>query len=53
MFKHAYSGLIYNNRKEAVRIMGQARYRKALEKGEFEFGYELKDGERSIKSKWS
>lgn len=50
MFKHLYSGIIYSNRKEAVRVMGQSRYRRALKNKEFEFNYALKDGEQPIQT---
>ena len=53
MFKHTFTGIIFNNRKEAVRVMGQSRYRKALKNHEFEFDYELKDGESVIKTIFS
>lgn len=53
MFKHTYTGVIFNNRKEAVRVMGQSRYRKALRNHEFEFDYVPKDGETVIKTVFS
>lgn len=53
MFKHTFTGVIYNNRKEAVRVMGQTRYRIALKNREFEFDYKPKEGEQPIKSNFS
>lgn len=37
MFKHRKTGVIFNNRKDAIIIMGQKRYCRFLENGEFEF----------------
>lgn len=37
MFKHLPSGVIFQNRKECVKLMGQRRYKRALENKEFEF----------------
>jgi len=53
MFKHIFTGLIYNNRKEAVRVMGQSRYKRALKNGEFEFGYTPKEGEVVLKTNFT
>lgn len=53
MFKHTVTGIIYNNRKEAIRIMGTSRYRKALKNREFEFNYTPKEGESVITTNFS
>lgn len=53
MFKDKFTGLIFNNRKEACRILGQSRYRKMLKEGLFEFGYVLKEGEKAVESNFS
>lgn len=53
MFKHIFTGIIYNNRKEAVRVMGQSRYKKALSNREFDFGYIPTDNESVIKTNFS
>lgn len=37
MFKHRKTGVIFDNRKDAIIIMGQKRYCRFLEQGEFEF----------------
>lgn len=36
-FKHIPSGVVFDNRKQAVKVMGRSRYLKALDKCEFEF----------------
>ena len=41
MFKHKTSGIIFANRKQAVKLLGQNRYKRLLSNGEFEF--EIKD----------
>lgn len=38
-FLHKPSGVVFKNRKEAVKAMGQRRYRKALANRDFEFNY--------------
>lgn len=53
MFKHIYTGIIYNNRKEAVRIMGQSRYKKALANKEFIFNYTPTSNEAPITTNFS
>ena len=53
MFKHVTTGIIYSNRKEAVRVMGQSRYKKALKNREFIFNYEPKEGETAINTVYS
>lgn len=53
MFKHKFTGIIYNNRKEAVRVMGQCRYKRALRNREFEFYYTPKDDESAISTVFS
>lgn len=53
MFKHTVTGIIYNNRKECMKIMGQCRYRMALKNREFIFNYELKEGESPISTVYS
>lgn len=37
MFKNIKTNEIWNNRKEAVKAMGQGAYKRALKKGEFKF----------------
>lgn len=37
MIKHKPTGIIFRNRKEAKTVMGQGRYKRLSEKGEFEF----------------
>lgn len=49
MFKHTGTGLIFNNRKDAIIAMGTSRYRKALKNREFDFNYQIKDGESPVK----
>lgn len=39
MFTHKPTNTIFENRKNAVRVMGKYRYMKALEKCEFDFNY--------------
>lgn len=39
-FLHIPSGLIFENRKQATKVMGAARYRRALRNKEFIFNYE-------------
>lgn len=53
MFKHVFTQAIFNNRKEAIRMMGQSRYRKALANKEFIFDYIPKDNERPITTVFS
>lgn len=53
MFKHIFTGLIYNNRKEAVRVMGQSRYNRALKNREFIFYYKPTEGEKVINTNFS
>ena len=50
MFKHTFTVIIYNNRKEAIRVMGQSRYKKALANREFIFNYELQEGETPLQT---
>lgn len=50
MFKHVTTGVIFNNRKEAVKLMGQSRYKKALANHEFVFDYLMKEDELPIRS---
>lgn len=52
MFKHNKTGVIYTNRKDAVVMMGTARYRRALKNCEFTFNYVLQDGEQPIKMQY-
>lgn len=42
-FLHIPSGVIFINRKQAVRAMSISRYRKALKNKEFIFNYEPED----------
>lgn len=37
MFIHRKTGTIFTNRKNAVIVMGQSRYRRFLKDGEFDF----------------
>ena len=37
MFTHIPSGVVFQNRKEAVKVMGQRRYRYALRNRQFNF----------------
>lgn len=37
MFTHKSTGVEFKNRKDAVTIMGQSRYKRFLANGEFEF----------------
>ena len=37
MIKHIPTGIIFQNRKEAKKVMGNGRYKRLSEKGEFEF----------------
>lgn len=48
MFKHLKTGIIFSNRKDAIIVLGTARYRKALANREFEFSYQLKGDEKPI-----
>ncbi len=48
MFKHLKTGLIYNNRLDAIITMGTSRYRKALRNKEFEWNYTLEGDERPV-----
>lgn len=43
--KHIPTGLVYENRKEAKRLMGHSRYNKALNDGQMAFitSYNLSD----------
>lgn len=49
-FKHITTGLIFNNRKEACKILGASRYRRALRNREFIFFYECEEGEAPVKT---
>ena len=40
MFKHKKTGIKFDNRKQAVILMGQSRYRRFLKDREFEFEQE-------------
>lgn len=53
LFKHTVTGLVFNNRREAAKIMGASRYRKALKNCEFIFKYELQEGEHTVESIYS
>lgn len=53
MFKHTLTGVIYNNRKECIRIMGTMRYRRALANKEFDFNYILGENEKPINTVFS
>lgn len=48
MFKHQRTGLIFNNRLDAIITMGTSRYRKALKNKEFEWNYILQGDERPV-----
>lgn len=48
-FKHLPTGLIFSCRKDAIKVMGMHRYRKALSRREFLFHYVCKEGERPVK----
>ena len=48
-FKHMGTGLIFSCRKDAIKVMGMHRYRKALSRREFLFHYVCKEGERPVK----
>lgn len=48
VFKHIPTGLIFNNRKEAKRVMGPRRYRNAVRFKQLIFCYECKEGESPI-----
>lgn len=37
MFKHKTSGIIFQNRKQAVLLLGQNRYKRALRNCEFQW----------------
>lgn len=50
MFKHTVTGVIYNNRKECIRVMGTMRYRRALKNSEFIFNYTPNENETVIKT---
>ena len=39
-FLHKPSGIIFENRRQATKVMGPARYRRALKNMEFVFNYE-------------
>lgn len=49
MFKDLKTGIIYSCRKDAVVMMGTSRYKRALAKRQFEFGYTPKEGEQVLK----
>lgn len=49
IFKHIATGLIFSCRKDAIKVMGMQRYRKALSRREFLFHYVCKEGERPVK----
>lgn len=49
MFKDKSTGLIFENRKDAVIVMGTSRYRKALKERRFIFNYQLQPGEHPVK----
>ena len=49
MFKDLATGLIYENRKDAVIVMGTTRYRKALKERRFIFNYQLQPGEQPVR----
>lgn len=51
--KEIFTGLIFRNRKEACRILGQSRYRKMLKNHQFIFNYTLQPGEKPIDSNFS
>lgn len=51
--KETFTGLIFRNRKEACRVLGQSRYRKMLKNHQFIFNYTLKPGEKPIDSNFS
>lgn len=48
-FKHIATGLIFSCRKDAIKVMGMHRYRKALSRREFLFHYVCQEGERPVK----
>lgn len=48
VFKHVPTGLIFNNRKEAKRVMGPRRYRNAVRLKQLIFCYECGEGESPI-----
>ena len=48
-FKHLPTGLIFSCRKDAIIVMGNQRYRKALSRREFLFHYVCKDEERPVR----
>ena len=37
MIRHIKTGIIFQNRKEAKEVLGQGRYKRLTEKGEFEY----------------
>lgn len=39
MFRQKSTGLVFENRKQAIMAMGQVRYRKFLSMGDFEWNY--------------
>ena len=53
MFKHTKTGIIFNNRKEACKVMGANRYNRALHNREFIFNYEPTTDEKVITTNFS
>lgn len=49
IFKHIVTGLIFSCRKDAIKVMGMQRYRKALSRREFLFHYDCQEGERPVR----
>lgn len=49
IFKHIVTGLIFSCRKDAIKVMGMQRYRKALSRREFVFNYVCEAGECPIR----
>lgn len=49
IFKHITTGLVFACRKDAIKVMGMQRYRKALSRREFVFNYDCQEGERPIR----
>ena len=46
MFTHKRTGIKFENRKQAVILMGQSRYRKFLKDREFDFGQAKDNNEK-------
>jgi hypothetical protein len=46
MFKHKQTGITFENRKQAVILMGEMRYKKFLNNGEFEWDNTEEDLEK-------